>query len=69
MAKYKVICKDSEGHTLKLDISDDGSTEIESTDFTTKINPLEIKNSLDSIITFVGMLERLNLNSIEVERE
>lgn len=66
--KFKVTCKDSDDSTLTLKIFDDGTTDINSNNFTAKFNALEIKHSLDAILGFTQILEGFNLNSIEVEK-
>ena len=67
--KYKVVCKDTNNDKITLTIYDDKTVDITGDKFTTKMDALEIKNSLDSIMSFTEMLDKFELNSIEIERE
>ena len=66
--KFRVTCKDKDDQELTLKIFDDGTTDIESNKFTAKLNPLEIKDSLESIFGFTRILDKFGINSIEIER-
>ena len=66
--KFKVICKDVDDNILNLIIFDDGTTDIDSSQFTIKLDSLEVKHSIDAILGFTQILEKFNLKSIEIER-
>lgn len=66
--KFKVTCKDMVGDILTLAIFDDGRTNVDSNEFTIKLDSLEIKHSLDAIFGFTQILDKFEMNSIEIER-
>ena len=68
MGKYKVKCKDTEGHEIIMTICPkSGICDIDSEDFSTKLSTVGIKRVLDMIDGLHLLMTTSELKSIEIE--